>query len=249
MIVVAYSALLYGADFLNHAIRSIIDDVDSYVVLYSAIGSHGHRSDAICPDTRETLYDIALNAAGDKLRWFDGTWSHEGAQRDNIFSIVPEADVIVVLDADEVWSPGLLKDALRETYHLGIRDIRIPFTHYWRSLKQAILHDPAFPVRLIYPKNASGAETFTPHSFLAQPYRTINHYGYAQRSEIVRYKLETHGHRSEIRRDCNWFEDIFMNVERKTDLHLVGSDYWSWEEIEIPGFMKDHPYAQLELIE
>jgi hypothetical protein len=241
-------ALHYGSCFLNHAIRSIIDDVDSVIVLYSPVGSHGHRTDAVCPDTRKMLYDIAHEAAGDKLRWFDGVWPHEGAQRDSIFSIVPDADMIVVLDADEVWAPGLLKDALRETRNLGIRDIRIPFTHYWRSLKQAILHDPAYPVRLIYPKNASGAETFTPHPFLAQPYRTINHFGYAQRSEIVRYKLETHGHRAEFRRDCDWFNDIFMNPSRKTDLHPVGSDQWTVESIETPAFMLDHPYAALELI-
>jgi hypothetical protein len=249
MKIVAYTALHYGADYLRHAIRSIIDDVDSYIVLYTPVGSHGHRTNAICPDTRETLYEIALEAAGDKLRWFDWEWTHEGAQRDSIFAIVPEADVIVVLDADEIWPPGLLTEAIETTKTWHRRDIRLPMIHYWRSLQRVILHDPALPVRLIYPHTKDGAETFTPSSSLPKPYQAINHLGYAQRSAIVRYKLETHGHKNEFRRDCDWFTDIFMNTDRVTDLHPVGSDYWNAETIETPAFLLDHPYARLSVIE
>lgn len=247
--IVAYTALHYGTDYLHHAIRSIIDDVNEYIVLYTPVGSHGHQSDVPCPDSRETLYEIAYAAAGDKLRWFDGVWAHEGQQRDNIFSIVPDADVIVVLDADEVWAPELLVNAIRETSTWHRRDIRLPMIHYWRSLKQAIMHDPALPVRLIYPHVKTGAETFTPSPLTSKPYQAINHFGYAQRSEIVRYKLTTHGHKNEFRRDCDWFNDVFMNPSRTTDLHPVGSDQWNIEPIGIPDFMLDHPYAQLSLIE
>lgn len=248
MKIVCSVALLYGKCYLNHAIRSIIDDVDEIIVLYSPTGSHGHTTSIPCPDTKDELYAIASEAAGEKLRWFDGNWRHEGEQRDSIYEIAPDADCIVVLDSDEIWPPGLLKDAIRETSTWHRRDIRIPMIHYYRSLKRAILHDPAYPVRLIYPHVKSGAETFTPHSFLNPQYRTINHMGYALRSELVRYKWLIHGHLNEQRRDCDWFNDIFMNPTRTTDLHPVGSDSWSWEEVEIPEFMKDHPYANLEII-
>ena len=248
--IVAEVCLHYGSCYLNHAIRSIIDDVDSYIVLYSPTGSHGHQSEMVCPDSRETLYEIASEVAGDKLRWFDGNWTHEGQQRDSIFSIVPDADVIVVLDADEIHPPGFLRSAIEATQGLGVRDVRLPFVHAWRSLKQAILHDPAYPVRIIYPHNPVGTSmTFTPDQSLPLLQRSVFHAGYAQRSEIVRYKLSTHGHRNEIRRDCDWFNDIFMNQSRTTDLHLVGSDQWNVEPIETPDFMMDHPYAKLDLIE
>ncbi len=249
MKVVAYSALHYGSDFLSHAIRSIIDEIDEYIILYTSVGSHGHRTSTPCPDTREELYDMAYAAAGKKLRWFDGEWPYEGAQRDSIFGIVPDADVIVVLDADEVWPPGLLQEAIEGTSHWHRRDIRMPMIHYWRSLSQAILHDPACPVRLIYPQVKEGAETYTPDQSRPLLNRVIHHLGYAQRSEIVRYKLLTHGHKAEFRRDCDWFNDIFMDSNRTTDLHPVGSEYWNWEEVEIPDFMLDHPFANLELIE
>ena len=249
MRIIGYSALLYGADFLNHAIRSIIDDVEEYIVLYSPVGSHGHRTSLPCPDTREDLYAIALHAAGDKLRWFDGEWPYEGAQRDSIFQIAPDADAIVVLDADEIHPPGFIRSAIEATQDSGVRDVRLPFTHFWRSMKRAILRDPAYPVRIIYPRNPVGTSTtFTPDQSLPILERSVLHYGYSQRSEIVRYKLETHGHKAEIRRDCDWFNDIFMNTERTTDLHLVGSDAWNWEPVDVPAFMQDHPYANLEII-
>lgn len=247
--VVCSIALHYGSDYLGYAIRSIIDDVDEVIVLYTPIGSHGHHTSIPCPDSRDDLYAIASEAAGDKLRWYDGIWTHEGAQRDSIFEIAPDADVIVVLDADEIWPPGMLKDAISETCTWHRRDIRLPMIHYYRSLKQAILHDPAYPVRLIYPHVKEGAETFTPISFLNPQYRTINHMGYAQRSELVKYKLLTHGHKNEFRRDCDWFNDIFMNPLRTTDLHPVGSDAWAWESVDVPTFLQDHPYANLEIIE
>jgi hypothetical protein len=249
MNIIGYSALLYGKDYLGHAIRSIIDEVDEYFVLYTPIGSHGHRTSTPCPDTRDELYDIAYQAAGEKLRWFESTWTHEGQQRDSIFALAPDADVIVVLDSDEIWPPGLLREAIEETSTWHRRDIRMPMIHYWRSLKQVILHDPAFPVRLIYPNTKSGAETFTPHQGPCVQYRTINHFGYAQRSEIVKYKQETHGHKNEWRKDCDWFHDIFMNPLRTTDLHPVGSTAWNWESVDVPEFLKDHPFASLDLIE
>lgn len=250
MKIVASVCLHYGKCYLNHAIRSVIDDVDSVIILYSPTGSHGHRTDVPCPDTREELYDIASAAAGEKLRWFDGQWQHEGQQRDSIFQIVPDADCIVVLDSDEAWPPGLLKDAIRETSTWHRRDIRVPMIHYWRSLRHVILDDPAFPVRIIYPQVKEGSATFSPlSSFMGQPYRSINHFGYAIRSELVRYKWLIHGHLAEQRKDCDWFNDIFMNPTRTTDLHPVGSQYWNVETVDVPTFMQDHPYAGLDLIE
>lgn len=250
MKIVGVTALHYGKCYLNHAIRSIIDDVDEVIVLYSATGSHGYTTSIPCPDTKDELYAIASRAAGEKLRWFDGNWRHEGEQRDSIYEIAPDADCIVVLDADELHPPGFLRSAMEATKDSGVRDVRLPFVHAWRSLKQVILHDPAYPVRIIYPRNPLGTSmTFTPDQSLPILERSVFHAGYAQRSEIVKYKMLTHGHRNEIRKDCNWFEDIFMNPLRTTDLHLVGSDQWNWERVNVPDFLSDHPYAELDLIE
>jgi hypothetical protein len=245
MTIVAYTALLYGADYLHHAIRSIIDDVDSYIVLYTPVGSHGHRTSAICPDTREDLYEIAFSAAGDKLRWFDGEWSHEGAQRDSIFAIVPDADVVVVLDSDEVYPPGLLKDAIAHGMRENARQVLIPLRHYWRSFHKAFTHDPAAPVRLHFPKVSGGVTTFATND---EGYR-LHHFGYAITPDLMRYKWRIHGHLSEMRRDVDWLNDVYL-ANRQFDCHPVGSDYWMQTEDVTPlAFLLDHPYAKLSVIE
>lgn len=255
MKVIAYTALHYGKDYLAYAIQSIIEHVSEYHVLYTAIGSHGHRTQIPCPETRDELYAIASTVAGSKLRWHDGEWAHEGLQRDSIHQYAPDADVIVVLDADEIWHEDAVPGFLR---HFGYVNsfgstylhYRQPIIHYWRSFYRCILHDPAFPVRFIIP-NATHREATTTAIGDTGPCWQINHMGYAQRPEIVEYKILTHGHRNEWRHDVDWFRDKFM-ANAQTDTHPVGSLYWNPEPVNpwdyMPAFMKSHPYAKLEVI-
>lgn len=255
MKIIAYTALLYGADYLGYAIRSIIDYVDELWVLYdnSGHGSHGSYTDRPCPDSHATLAKIAQDAAGDKLHWYDGAWSHEGAQRDTIHQLVPDADVIFVLDADEIWSPSIINWALAATIdpinnkprYDGISRVRVPMVHFWRSFHRAVIHDPAYPERIIFPKSHD-AVTITQgtlHGYIA-------HLGYSQRSEIVEFKQHTHGHRGQWRSD-DWFNTVFM-ANAQVNCHPVGSEYWSPEAVDpldyMPEFMAEHPYFNLELI-
>lgn len=247
MKVVSYTALHYGKDYLYYAIRSVIDHVDEHYILYSRVGSHGHRTERPCPDTRSELIDLAKRAAGDKLRWIDGEWTHEGAQRDSIFSYAPDADVILVVDADEVWpdDPALWEAVRSLSYGSGFRRWRLPMVHFWRSFHQAILHDPAYPERIICPHGVKNEAQTIPY------YRPIAHLGYAQRSEIVSYKLLTHGHRNEFRRDCDWFHEKFM-ANAQHDCHPVGSEYWNPEPVNwydyLPRWMAEHPYCEKMVI-
>lgn len=260
MKVVGMTALLYGRDYLGWAIRSIIDHVDEHHIIYSPIGAHGHRTSTPCPETRDELYAIASAAAGSKLRWHDGEWPHEGAQRDSIHEYAPDADVIIVLDADEIWPEGMVEHAIQRTIQYPtIQRFRAEMVHYWRSFYRCILHDPAYPIRVINRRGTDNEKEFyleipNPEITYRQPFRLhINHMGYAQRPEIVRYKLETHGHRNEIRHDVDWFNDVYMNIRRDKDLHLVGSQYWNTEDVNpwdyLPAFMKSHPYATMDIIE
>jgi hypothetical protein len=241
---IAYTALHYGKSYLGYAIKSVIDYVDEYWVLYSAVGSHGFHTDVPCPEKRDELYAIAHAVAGDKLHWIDGEWQHEGFQRDSIFEYVPDADVIVVLDSDEIWQDHLVGFAIDQAWRFGYQHLRIPFRHYWRSFYRCILHDPAYPVRVYVPK------AFIPESTL-QVNLAINHMGYAQPASIVEYKQLTHGHRSQWRTDVDWFQDRFLANAQK-DCHPVGSEFWNPEPVNpwdyMPKFMKHHPFAQLEVI-
>lgn len=226
-------------------------------MLYTPVGSHGHRTALACPETREELADIAQTAAGGKLRWHDGNWTDEGPQRDSIHSYAPDADVILVLDADEVWGENAVESAIAQhtaACEQNLARYRVSMIHYWRSFYRAILHDPAYPIRVIYPQVASLWDGLQPAAYVdagGRPMSTINHMGYAQSAVIVDYKMQTHGHKDQFRTDCNWFWDIFM-ANRQTDLHPVGSQYWNSEPVNpldfMPSWMAEHPYYGMEII-
>ncbi len=241
---VSYTALLYGLDYLEYAIRSVIDAVDEHHIIYSPVGAHGHRTPVPCPESRDELYAAAERGAGSKLRWHDaGEFAYEGQQRDSILQYAPDADVILVVDADEILEDGMAQEAIDFALTANVRRIRLPFLHLWRSFHRGFAHDPAYPDRVICPKVADG-ETTMPTN------KRVWHAGYAQRPEIVAYKTLTHGHRGEFRRDVDWLNDVFL-ANRQYDCHIVGSDAWNCEDIDqstLPTPLKDHPYRFMEVI-
>lgn len=250
--IIAFSALHYGKTYLADAIRSVIDSVDEYYVAYSPVGSHGFQTDRTCPDTRDELYTIAQQVAGDKLRWIDGLWMHEGMQRDSIFHHAPAADIILVVDSDEVYADGLAQGAIERASEMTHRYIRLPFIHYYRSFHWAIRYDPAYPVRVICPK-VEGGELSMAIMRNDNEFLRINHFGYAQDSETIRYKLSIHGHSNELRCSPDDYVDgIYLDADRWTDLHPVGSEYWNAEPVQpldyMPAFMSDHKYFDAEII-
>jgi hypothetical protein len=249
MKVVGYTALRYGADYLGWAIRSVIDYLDEYHVLYATQPSHGHWSAVVCPETEAELYDIAQQAAGAKLRWHSGDWQQEGQQRNAIHEVAPDADVIFNVDYDEIWQSRLIENVLnyvKADNPNPVRYIRLPLIHYWRSFYKCVLHDPAFPARAIFPKIQSGELGWTNNMGL------INHLGYAIKPDIMRYKWLIHGHLSELRKDVNWYQDVYL-ANRQYDCHPVGSQYWTPEDVNpfnfMPEFMINHPFYGKKVIE
>lgn len=245
MRVVAYTALAYGCVYLSYAMKSAVDLVDEWHIIYTSSGSHGHASTEPFTDTREELYALADYTAGSKLRWHEGTWGQENQQRGMIHQYAPDADLIVVLDYDEIMQPGLLETALQTAADSSIKEWRLPFRHYFRSFYRCILHDPAYPVRLINPLGRGSATLATD--------KAVNHFGYAIPPRLMREKWRVHGHKNELRQDVDYFTDIY-EANRQTDVHPVGSEYWNPEIVDpfekhwLPLYMLDHPYASMELI-
>lgn len=246
---IAFTALHYGSEYLAWAIRSVIDHVDEYWVLYASKGSHGHHTDARCPDSRALLLSIASEAAGPKLRWVDGEWAHEGYQRDAIHQHAPDADVILVLDADEIWPEALVGAVLQYArsiqYDWPRRMFRLPMIHYWRSFYRAVINDKSYPVRVIFPRIPAGETAAFTHV------TPISHFGYAQRPVTVGYKQYVHGHKNEWRTDLDWFRDRYL-ANAQADCHPVTVDYWTPEPVEpldyMPSWMAEHPYFGQEVI-
>ena len=268
MKIVAYTALLYGAEYLSYAIRSVIDEVDEFWVLYSPVGSHNGNKPVDLPPGEDaiTLYEIARKAAGDKFRWYAHIgWSSEGEQRNTIFQLAPDADRIVVVDADEIWGPGLARAVLEQSFaRPEIHDWLVPMIHLWRGFDRAILHDPAYPVRVMNPAAALGTvETFDAHrhdeakrdllartaEYVPEFHSRIIHAGYAISPALMRAKWATHGHNHQLRHDIDWFTERYENPAAAHDLHPVGSEYWNAEAFDImqyaPLLLMEHPrYAQ-----
>lgn len=248
MRIISLTILHYGVDYLPYALKSVHDAVDAQYVLYTPQGSHGSRTDVPCPDTREMLIEAAIEGAGDKLRWHEGVYANESEHRAKIHELEPDADCIIVVDADEIYGEGLVK-ALHGyiSYEVNpVKRLRLPFWHYWRSFKRGFMHDPSFPERVTFPK-ADNDKKDTFNSFTGD---VVHHFGYAQRSEIVQYKQLTHGHKAEWRHDVDWFNDVFI-ANRQYDCHPVGSNAWNCEDMDasqLPRVLKDHLFKDLELI-
>lgn len=239
MKIISFTALHYGMDYLRDALLSVLDVVDEAWVLYSPIGSHGHRTDTPCPEHMADLYRLACETAGDKLRWYAGTWDYEGSQRDAIYQLAPDADIVLTLDADEVWPEGLAAAAIAELQGSGARYGRMALIHFWRSFGRAVLDDAAAPVRIVN-KHGEGETTLE---------GKLLHFGYAQNSAVVRYKIETHGHKGEWRAEW-WAERWVPNAQR--DVHPTGIDYWNPEAYDptplLTPSLHTHPYRTLEVI-
>lgn len=245
--IVGFSALHYGRPFLKESLLSVAYAVDQWVFAYSPTGSHGYRTQDRCPDTEDELREIADKALaqyGVPYIWHKGEWPYEGAQRDMVFNLAPNADLVLVVDSDEIWQTGAALSAVRVGLEMKARSGRVKFAHFWRSFSW-VCRDAAMPVRVINPRFANG------EAYLELP--EIYHMGYAQPPSLIAYKIKTHGHRGEWR--AEWFAQTFMPWtpgNGSTDLHPTNRDFWTaqpFDKARLPDLLHEHPYYGMEVIE
>lgn len=244
---VAFVCLHYGSDYLAYAIRSVYDNVDRILVAYSDKPSHGHSSSLVNPDNRQKCYDAAhaFDTAG-KIDWLDGNWSGEGSHRNVVFSRYPEADLVCVVDADEIWHPEQFAAAQEWCLQRDARAYKQSLMTPWRSFNW-VCHDNMMPDRFYRPKCSPGTFAYVPKE-VAQFY----HFGYARDIKSMQYKIESHGHKCEWRQE--WFQDKFLAwspTNNIGDLHPTCRDTWNaipFDKNQLPTFMREHLYWGLDLI-
>lgn len=248
MRVISLTVLHYGSDYLQQALRSVHDSVDAQYVLYTPVGSFGHRTDLPCPDTRDQLAQLSIEGAGHKLRWHEGVYTAEWQHRDKIYELEPDADVILITDADEVWQEGLAEDVIKHfEAHPTHRTVRILTSHFWRSWWRGIPNDGMHAEHAHAPKRELIDDNLR-HPLESD--KRILHFGYAQRLDIMQYKQHTHGHKPEWR--ANWFEEkVLANAQE--DVHPCIWGCWNPVGVDpyalgLPEWMRTHPYAELEVI-
>lgn len=234
---VAYCALHYGKDYLPAAIGAVAPHVEEVWMLYTPSPSYGHAATAPCPESREALREVAMSFAN--VRWADGLYRGEGEHRAAIARHAPDAETIVVFDADEVWEETSLLSALAAAREGKARRYGIQgFVHFWRSFSWAC-RDVWTPIRIVCPR-APNVETQIPG--------TIYHFGYAQSEALTRYKWDCHGHKSELRPE--WLSEKFL-ANAKTDIHPTTRNWWTAEPFDkrtLPASLRTHPFYDLEVI-
>lgn len=242
--ILSYVPLHYGSCYLDCAIRAIHPFVDKIIILYSGDPSYGFYTSMPNPDYGSTLSQIAHNASN-KVEWHNITSSAENHHRGLISRFSEGYDGILAFDADEVFEPADIQGFIDYCHNGGARYYGVDgYINFWKSFNHAC-YDGFRPIRYENLHRTNADQDLNAKC-------RIYHFSCAQRMEIMRYKLEIHGHKMEIRRGWlqmfeNWLPDQIV----KNGLHLVSLDLWNAEPFDkttMPTILKEHPYYSKDLI-
>jgi len=243
--VIGYCPLHYGKDYLRESLESVIDLCDKFVVLYTPSPSYSYGTTATCPESEEELKAIAEDVCGEKLTWHSRNYHSEGDHRNEIFKFSWGFDLLVVVDADEVFNTDELKKGL-EIASKGVhRNYGIKgYINLWRSFDYAC-YDGFLPIRVINLNNQ--------HPDMSSLDVTIWHFSTCQSKTIMDYKYLIHGHKEELR--DNWLNDIYYawdNDNHFDDVHPVAFGLWNPTEYDkqlMPKSLRNHPNFNKEIVE
>lgn len=245
MKVLAYIPLHYGSEYLDATIRSIDDYVDQILILYTEQPSYGQYGRLQNPDNRQMLVNIAEKASK-KIKWVDiHSIGQEHQHRQMAFGYAKGFDLIMAVDADEVWHPDHIKEAQEAALATGKKNVSVGgdrWYHFWRSFNE-VNQDGFYPVRFHCVGGSEGSTII--HKGL------IYHMGYAQSEVITRYKISVHGHKSI---PGSWFNDKWLTYKKgkTTHLHPDSQDVWietkEFDKETLPDILKEHKYFNLSQI-
>jgi hypothetical protein len=249
MKVMAYMPLHYGSDYIRESILSIKDHVDVILILYTKWPSFGHMSSMPCPDTEEYLYQLAKEAAGDKLIWENVSPGTEGEHRTMAEQRAMENgyDLLIAIDSDEVWEPSALPRMINEASNKDARYVGVNgWANFWRSFS-LILKDYYAPIRFV---NLNAHNKI--NDFIGDPSENnIYHFSCALSHELMRYKWSCHGHNDELRSD--WLNEVYFKWDGTQEwLHPVSKSIWHkpmpFDKTDLPLFMHNHKFFNQNLI-
>lgn len=123
---IAVMAVHYGKEYLAWAVQSLALTCDEIHVFYTPTPSFSFTENTPCPDTEDELFAEANRFKPPKLIWHNklghlGSESiHRGMMTQTAINV--GAKFMVIVDADEVWSPAALDQAFAtvEAANMGI---------------------------------------------------------------------------------------------------------------------------------
>lgn len=212
--IVGFTELAYGADYLEVALESVVPYVDGYYVAYT--GRPLNRPNPyVCPDSRDALREIAHEVCkrhNTTLTWYDnpGTWGRYD-QRNSIFGVATDADVIILTDADEVWGTGAILDIIDRVVNGNTRYYRVPVRYFWRSFDHVCYQRSdikSFPLR-VFNLSVGGntGDSGEPSTVIGDQGFPLNEFGFARAPRDFLYKIPSHGHFAGA---MSWFETLWL---------------------------------------
>lgn len=250
----SYTIAHYAKDYIATSLQSVYPAVDKSLIFYTPHPSHGHAVDVKPIESRQDIQDAILEypAITDKVLWYETDIWQEGQQRDYALSVASaSAQLIAVVDYDEVWGNGVLERVLEHVWQANsARRWLLNFSrHFWRSFNWAATDDN-WPVRIIDTRHSEGV------AYIPKELGEVWHFGYAIETKTLLYKLAIHGHRDELR--PNWFEEKWQAWPPVDDCHPTngrkenGEGWWNpepFDKWQLPEIMYSHPFFNLERIE
>jgi hypothetical protein len=241
MRVLAYYPLHYGKEYLRESILSIRDHVEKIVILYSSKPTFGFSTHHECPENEQELMAIAMEAS-DKVVWISKGYGSEGEHRNFINTFSQNFDLILAVDADEVWNEESLKQCLADAMNSEERYTGVAgFLNFWRSFNH-VCKDGFCPIRITRVAAGNMNQRFVQG--------IVYHFSCAQSEKIMDYKYLIHGHKDEIR--DGWLENTYKGwVPGQGDLHPVSIALWnaeSFDKYTLPDILKNHENFNKEAI-
>lgn len=242
---IAFCILHQGRPYFKYAVEALYNQVDKIYIMYTDIPSQGFTGAKPCPDDEHDL-QLDIKPFMDKVEWITGHWDYEGNHVDAVKAYAKPDDWLIRFDADEIFPPGSVDYYIKQAEETRYNMFRIPMIHFWRSFNW-VCRDAQFPYRLEHYNSGEGSGWLS-----ADEEYKILHFGYAQPTVYIEYKMQVSAHRPEWRK--NWFADRWL-ANAKDDIHPVAylpTPMWNAEPYDktlLPDVLKKHPYYDLEVIE
>ena len=246
MKVLGFMTIHYGLEYLKESLTSIKDRVEGMVISYVHKPSHGFKTILDCPDKAEDIRNVCQEVLGNKLIWDEADfYGAENIHRSVAKKYSQGFDLILTIDADEVFEPSEINNALNYAYahperYYGING----YLNFWRSFDYVCL-DGFRPIRIENLNNHNSMQN------LNCPL-TIYHFSTAQSRAVMEYKYSCFGHANEIKPD--YLEKVFYKWTPENnfgDLHPVSINLWNavkFDKNKMPDFLKKHPNFDKTLI-
>lgn len=241
-----FMTIHYGLEYLKESLTSIKDHVQGMVISYVHKPSHGFKTILDCPDKAEDIRKVCEEVLGNKLIWDEADfYGAENIHRSVAKKYSQGFDLILTIDADEVFEPSEINNALNYAYTHNERYYGINgYLNFWRCFDYVCL-DGFRPIRIENLNNHNSLQN------LNCPL-TIYHFSTAQSRAVMEYKYSCFGHANEIKPD--YLEKVFYKWTPENnfgDLHPVSINLWNavkFDKNKLPDFLKKHPNFDKTLI-